>query len=168
MEGPSGARHLGFHGFSATSLTTSVFPILTFCRPTCSLTSLGPRPAIRVVFANQPLIHFPLSVNRNSLLRISCVLGRALCVVLRGKNLIQIGPGHRGSYWQLHKTKLQARLHLSLGIWMSLFLGSLWRLKSSFPDQGYRHSLVRTDHSQLGFFGYSSDWSQTYSCRRLS
>lgn len=106
-----------------------------------SLTSLLPKPAIREV--SQP---FALECKLQPFLRIFYVLGRTLCTVLRSKNIIQIGPSSREGYWKAHKTPTSGQVALELGVWMSLFLGFFWLLKTSFPDRGHRLMLlVRTE-----------------------
>lgn len=113
--------------------------------------------------------HLPLRVNCKPLLRISYILGRTLCVVLRDKNLIQIGSSSRGSYWQLHMTLTSGQAAFKFG---SLDVSISWFFvgtENIFPRQRPRTDTPWSElsHSLLGFFGYSSDWSQTYSCRRL-
>lgn len=63
---------------------------------------------------------------------------------------------------KLTRPQIQARLHLSLGIWMSLFLGFLWLPKTSLPDRDHRLINVpwsELSHTLFGFCGYCSDWS---------
>lgn len=111
-----------------------------------------------------------MSVNCNPLLRLSCILGRTLCVVLRGKDLIQIGRSCRGSYWRLQVTLTSGQAAFKFG---NLDVSISWFLVATenvFPRQRPQTDVPWTElnHPQFGFLAFSSDWSQAYCGRRLN
>lgn len=82
-------------------------------------------------------------------------------MVLRNKNIIQIGPRSRGGYWKAHKTPNSSQAALEFG---NLDVSISWLLlatKNISPRQRPQTDAPWSElsHTQFGFCGYSSEWS---------
>lgn len=82
-------------------------------------------------------------------------------MVLRNKNIILIVPSSRGGYWKAHKTPNSSQAAHEFG---NLDVSISWLLlatKNISPRQRPQTDdpWSELSHTQFGFCGYSSDWS---------